>query len=106
MLLQQRAQDKYHSGGLWTITCCSHPLPGDVTPAASAPPPGGRNGSLVRQAGRNFQLYLPGRFDNGLTGYEFDHVLVGTGMSGVIAPDRAEVQAHQQLPLDRIRAAA
>lgn len=24
-LLQQRAEDKYHSGALWTNTCCSHP---------------------------------------------------------------------------------
>src|SRR5436853_413724 len=28
MLLQQRAMEKYHSGGLWTNACCSHPLPG------------------------------------------------------------------------------
>src|SRR6478752_5553816 len=27
MLLQQRAFSKYHSGGLWTNACCSHPLP-------------------------------------------------------------------------------
>lgn len=32
MLLQRRALDKYHSGGLWTNTCCSHPYP-DETPA-------------------------------------------------------------------------
>ncbi len=29
MLLQQRAQDKYHGGGLWTNACCSHPQPGE-----------------------------------------------------------------------------
>ena len=29
MLLQQRAFSKYHSGGLWTNACCSHPLPGE-----------------------------------------------------------------------------
>ena len=29
LLLQQRSLDKYHSGGLWTNTCCSHPLPGE-----------------------------------------------------------------------------
>jgi isopentenyl-diphosphate Delta-isomerase len=29
MLLQKRAQEKYHSGGLWTNACCSHPLPGE-----------------------------------------------------------------------------
>jgi isopentenyl-diphosphate delta-isomerase len=28
MLLQQRAINKYHSGGLWTNACCSHPYVG------------------------------------------------------------------------------
>src|SRR3954451_2191269 len=31
LLLQQRAAHKYHSGGLWTNTCCSHPRPGEDT---------------------------------------------------------------------------
>ena len=31
MLLQQRALNKYHSGGLWTNACCSHPRPGEST---------------------------------------------------------------------------
>jgi isopentenyl-diphosphate Delta-isomerase len=29
VLLHQRAAEKYHSGGLWTNTCCSHPRPGE-----------------------------------------------------------------------------
>lgn len=29
MLIQQRALTKYHSGGLWANTCCSHPLPNE-----------------------------------------------------------------------------
>src|SRR5690606_38893314 len=29
VLLQKRSQGKYHSSGLWTNTCCSHPLPGE-----------------------------------------------------------------------------
>ena len=35
MLLQQRALDKYHSGGLWTNACCSHPYDGQDTQAAA-----------------------------------------------------------------------
>ena len=30
ILLQKRAHEKYHSGGLWANACCSHPLPGEV----------------------------------------------------------------------------
>ena len=36
MLLQQRADKKYHSGGLWTNACCSHPSPGEDTDKAAA----------------------------------------------------------------------
>ena len=35
MLLQQRAMNKYHSGGLWTNACCSHPAPGEETQLAA-----------------------------------------------------------------------
>src|SRR6185312_72581 len=35
MLLQQRAKLKYHSPGLWTNSCCSHPRPGETVDAAA-----------------------------------------------------------------------
>ena len=35
MLLQRRALGKYHSGGLWTNTCCSHPRPGEAVDEAA-----------------------------------------------------------------------
>ena len=31
LIMQQRALDKYHSGGLWTNTCCSHPIENEST---------------------------------------------------------------------------
>ena len=35
LLMQQRAPGKYHSGGLWTNTCCSHPYPGEAVDKAA-----------------------------------------------------------------------
>ena len=35
LLLQRRALSKYHSGGLWTNTCCGHPRPGEATAEAA-----------------------------------------------------------------------
>ena len=36
LLLQKRAEEKYHSAGLWTNSCCSHPREGeDIVEAAS-----------------------------------------------------------------------
>ena len=36
VLLQRRAMGKYHSGGLWTNSCCDHPAPGDSWEACIA----------------------------------------------------------------------
>jgi isopentenyl-diphosphate delta-isomerase len=77
MLLQQRAKSKYHCGGLWTNTCCSHPRPGEETEAAA-------HRRLKEEMGIDCKLFeihsfiYKTDFENGLTEHEFDHVLVGT----------------------------
>ena len=43
MLLQRRALNKYHSGGLWTNACCSHPRPGETAPDAARSAGCGKN---------------------------------------------------------------
>lgn len=76
MLLQQRALNKYHSGGLWTNACCSHPKPGEETLAAA-------QRRLKEEMGfevpveKIFDLRYKTEFDNGLTENEFDHVFTG-----------------------------
>lgn len=93
MLLQQRALDKYHSGGLWTNTCCSHPLPDEDILAAA-------HRRLQEEMGFDcpleeiFSFTYRAEFDNGLTEHEFDHVLVGQ-YNGTILPDPAEVHAYK-----------
>src|SRR5689334_9028970 len=76
ILLQQRAQDKYHSPNLWTNTCCSHPLPGETIQSAA-------ERRLKEECGISLPLTIIGRFhyiaelDNGLTENEVDYVLLG-----------------------------
>jgi isopentenyl-diphosphate delta-isomerase len=76
MLLQQRAFQKYHSGGLWTNACCSHPRPGESTIDAA-------HRRLGEELGFDCELKLHqtfiyrAPFDNGLTEHELDHVFVG-----------------------------
>jgi isopentenyl-diphosphate Delta-isomerase len=75
-LLQQRQINKYHCGGLWTNTCCSHPYPDEAIVAA-----GQRR--LKEEMGLSIPLTETGmfhyiaHFDNGLIENEIDHVLVG-----------------------------
>ena len=76
MLLQQRALNKYHSGGLWTNACCSHPEPGEDTTTAA-------ERRLKEEMGfetkieKVFDFVYKATFENGLTEYEFDHVYTG-----------------------------
>ena len=76
MLLQQRAIGKYHSGGLWTNACCSHPAPGEETIVAAKRRAQEELGFDV-SIEKIFDFVYKTDFDNGLTEYEFDHVFVG-----------------------------
>jgi len=75
MLLQQRALHKYHSGGLWTNTCCSHPRPDEDTGLAAERRLQEEMG-FVLPLKKVFDFIYKADFDNGLTEYEFDHVFV------------------------------
>jgi isopentenyl-diphosphate delta-isomerase len=92
LLLQQRATDKYHSGGKWSNTCCSHPRPGEDTLAAA-------HRRLFEEMGLKCELNEAFSFiykvemDGGLIEHEYDHVYVG--VSDVLpVPDPGEVAAY------------
>jgi isopentenyl-diphosphate Delta-isomerase len=76
MLLQQRAMEKYHSGGLWTNACCSHPQPGEETRDAALRRLSEELG-FTTPVTKIFDFLYKAEFDNGLTEHEFDHVFVG-----------------------------
>lgn len=75
-LLQQRAYHKYHSGGLWTNSCCTHPYPGETGQEAA-------QRRLKEELGMSVELKKLFHFtylaplDNQLTEHELDHVFVG-----------------------------
>ncbi len=101
MLLQQRSKSKYHSGGLWTNACCSHPYVGEETlPAAEK--------RLLEEMGfsttltKAFDFVYKANFDNGLTEYEFDHVYIGN-YNGEILPNESEVEDYCYMDIDKIK---
>lgn len=101
MLLHQRAPGKYHSGGLWSNACCSHPAPGQETQAAAEKRLLEEMGIAVELTPA-FSFIYKAPFDNGLTEHEFDHVLVGY-YDGVITPDPREVSDFTYEPVEKIR---
>lgn len=89
MMLQRRAASKYHSGGLWSNTCCSHPRPGEATAAAA-------RRRLREEMGFDcvlepaFSFVYRADVGGGLIEHEFDHVFLG-GFDGAADPAPGEV---------------
>ena len=77
MLLQKRADGKYHSAGLWTNACCSHPRAGERLEEAV-------HRRLQLECGLDtdvrelFAFTYRTKFADGLCEYEYDHVFLGT----------------------------
>lgn len=102
LLLQKRASGKYHSGGLWTNTCCSHPLRDQTTGEAA------RNRlreEMGFDCGLNFafKFLYKARFGNGLTEHELDHVFTGR-YDGPVQINPAEVEDYRWADADAVRA--
>lgn len=84
MLIQQRNSQKYHSGGLWTNACCSHPRQGETLLESVSK-------RLVEELGvafpvtEMFTFVYRSEFNNGIVEYEYDHVFLAE-YDGVIIP--------------------
>ena len=76
ILLQKRSDVKYHSAGLWSNTCCSHPY-NDKPLVEYA------NTRLIQEMGIQsnlkefFSFIYRAEFSNGLIEFEYDHVFFG-----------------------------
>ena len=100
ILLQRRALTKYHSGGLWTNACCSHPM-GDVISDAGV--------RLKEELGVESELKEIGHFvyrhvfENGMTEYEVDHVLLGQiSRSTPLSPAPEEADAVEWMSVQEL----
>jgi isopentenyl-diphosphate delta-isomerase len=93
MLLQKRAANKYHSGGLWTNACCSHPRPAETVEQAA-------RRRLREEMGfecvlqKAFHFIYKARLNGDLIEHEFDHVFIGH-YNGAVFPDASEVAAYR-----------
>lgn len=96
-LLQQRAHSKYHAGGLWTNTCCSHFLPAieDCVPKR-----------LQYEMGMKANLKYAGKFKykaklGSLIEHEIDHVYYGLVASDPIINPK-EVMAYDWVDFNEL----
>lgn len=101
MLLQQRAMSKYHSAGLWSNACCSHPTPGEETADAALRRLKEELGFEV-SVEKIFDFVYRAELENGLTEHEFDHVFTGE-YNGPVHFNTEEVMAVCYKGLEEIK---
>jgi len=101
ILLQKRHLHKYHSGGLWSNTCCGHPRPGEATQDAA-------RRRLFEEMGLQCGLYEIGSFHyetylmNGLMENEIDHVFVGDYQEQPFVVNPHEVEDYAWAPISTV----
>lgn len=101
MLLQKRSQKKYHSGGLWSNACCSHPRPGESMATATARRLEEELGIRCRLR-KAFDFIYMARMNNRLVEHEFDHVYVGR-YRGIVTPNADEVAEYRWLSPEELK---
>ncbi len=100
LLLQKRAIQKYHSGGLWTNTCCSHPQPFETVQESA-------ERRLFEEMGIQvslkfaFKFQYETQFENQLIENELDHVYLGFSDTSP-SPDPDEVATWEYQNMDSI----
>jgi isopentenyl-diphosphate delta-isomerase len=101
LLLQKRAESKYHSGGLWTNTCCSHQRADENLEEAI-------HRRLKEEMGFDcelkeaFTFTYRVKFDNGLFENEYDHVFFGK-FDGKPEPNPKEVDDWKWVSLEELK---
>ncbi len=89
LLLQRRALEKYHSGGLWTNACCSHPRPTETL--AEAVERGLRDELGITAPCKEIASFVYYHaFGPNLYEYEYDHVFLGK-CTAPLKPNPAEI---------------
>lgn len=100
ILIQQRAINKYHSGGLWANSCCSHPRAnmsfGDSVKERLAFELGIDETVDLHEI---FSFTYMTKFDESLYEYEYDHVVVGR-YNGNVSPNPDEIMDTKWVSFD------
>ncbi len=101
MLLQKRAECKYHSPGLWTNTACTHPYPNESNEAAVIRRLKEEMGISINEVNKVFHFIYKEQLENGLTEYEFDHVFTGF-TDDVPTPEIGEVSDYEYVDINEV----
>jgi len=103
LLLQRRADEKYHSGGLWSNSACGHPRPGESVANAARRRLDAELGIRECDVTRVDQFLYFADLGGGLVEHELDHVVVGR-WNGAPEPNPREVSETKWVGQDDLLA--
>ena len=101
LLLQQRARGKYHSGGKWTNTCCSHPRFGEDTLDA-AHRRLDEEMAMTCDLKHEFSFVYSADMSEGISENEYDHVFFGVS-DKLPNPDPMEVEGYKYISMKELK---
>ena len=101
LLLAKRSMLKYHSGGLWANSCCSHPRVGEGVIEAAYRRVPEEIGCEAVELRELCAFVYRAEFENGLIEHELDHVLVGRS-AGEVVPNPAEASEVRWIGLEEL----
>ena len=104
LLLQRRADSKYHFASRWSNTCCGHPRPGETTPMAAGRRLKEEFGIRVPLNERAEFVYRAVDQASGLIEHEYLHVFYGVHTEAP-RPDPTEIGAWRWMALPAIKRA-
>ncbi len=102
VLLQRRADAKYHFAGRWSNSCCGHPRPGEATARAAVRRLGEELGFQTPLTEQMQLVYRAEDPESRLIEHEYLHVFRGRYMDDP-RPDPAEVGAWRWTPVGAVR---
>lgn len=104
LLLQRRADNKYHFATRWSNTCCSHPRPGESTAMAAGRRLREEFGIRVPLTEHDEMIYRAEDPESGLIEHEYLHIFHGV-YTGEPHPDPTEIGAWRWMAPAAIRRA-
>jgi isopentenyl-diphosphate delta-isomerase len=101
MLLHQRAEGKYHCGGMWTNAVCSHPRP-DENQSQALQRKMQQEMGFYTEVEKAFDFTYRAKLENGLIEHEYDEVFYGV-YEGELSPNPEEVRTYRYASIREIR---
>ncbi|MGL4410654.1 MAG: isopentenyl-diphosphate Delta-isomerase [Bacteroidales bacterium] len=100
-LIQRRANEKYHSPGLWSNTCCTHPLPWESYHSAAMRALKKEMG-MVSEVEYLFDFIYKAELEGNMIEHELDHVFFGVSDDNPIVNEN-EVSQYRYIKQDELK---